>query len=173
MIDAAIVDGVSSLMTFFAGLLPSGRIEMQRERNPLSGAAPNYRCYLCADGREIAIGALEPPFWRELLERIDAPQALWEGYADPAAWAEQGDVLARLFASRSQAEWCALLEGSDACFAPVLPLDEAAGHVHMRQRGVYQEVDGQLQAAPAPRFSRTPGKARRTLRIVKADARWD
>ena len=173
VIDAAIVDGVSSLMTFFAGLLPSGRIEMQRERNPLSGAAPNYRCYLCADGREIAIGALEPPFWRELLERIDAPQALWEGCADPTAWTEQGDALARLFASRSQAEWCALLEGSDACFAPVLPLEEAAGHVHMRQRGVYQEVDGQLQAAPAPRFSRTPGKARRTLRVAEADACWD
>ncbi|UVO19738.1 CaiB/BaiF CoA transferase family protein [Stutzerimonas stutzeri] len=173
VIDAAIVDGVSSLMTFFAGLLPSGRIEMQRERNPLSGAAPNYRCYLCADGREIAIGALEPPFWRELLERIDAPQALWEGCADPTAWTEQGDALARLFASRSQAEWCTLLEGSDACFAPVLPLEEAAGHVHMRQRGIYQEVDGQLQAAPAPRFSRTPGKARRTLRVAEADARWD
>jgi len=144
VIDAAIVDGVSSLMTFFAGLLPSERIEMQRERNPLSGAAPNYRCYLCADGREIAIGALEPPFWRELLERIDAPQALWEDCADPTAWTEQG-----------------------------APFGLAAAGEQPCQRGVYQEFDGQLQAAPAPRFSRTPGKARRTLRVAEADARWD
>lgn len=172
VIDAAIVDGVSSLMSFFAGLLPDDRIDLQRERNLLGGAAPNYRCYRCADGREIAIGPLEPQFWRELLERIDAPEALWHGCADPADWAAQGRLLEQLFASRTQAEWCALLEGSDACFAPVVSLQEAAGHPHLRQRGVYQELDGLLQVAPAPRFSRTPGKARRTLRIT-ADLGWD
>ncbi|MBE7373053.1 CaiB/BaiF CoA transferase family protein [Pseudomonas lopnurensis] len=172
VIDAAIVDGVSSLMSFFAGLLPDGRIDLQRERNLLGGAAPNYRCYRCADGREIAIGPLEPQFWRELLERIDAPEILWRGCADSAGWQEQGRVLAQLFASRTQAEWCALLEGSDACFAPVVPLEEAAAHPHLRQRGVYQELDGLLQVAPAPRFSRTPGKARRTLR-AQPDVGWD
>lgn len=172
VIDAAIVDGVSSLMTFFAGLLPSGRIDLQRDRNPLAGAAPNYRCYRCADGREIAIGPLEPQFWRELLERIDAPEALWAGCADPAEWPAQGELLERLFATRTQAEWCALLEGSDACFAPVLELAEAARHPHLRQRGVYQDLDGILQATPAPRFSRTPGKARRTLRC-EPEAGWD
>lgn len=173
IIDAAIVDGVSSLMSFFAGLLPEGRIDLQRERNPLAGAAPNYRCYVCADGREIAIGALEPQFWGELLERIDAPECLWNACGDPATWDEQGAALAQLFVGRTQAEWCALLEGSDACFAPVLPLQEAAQHVHLRERGVYEEFDGLLQVAPAPRFSRTPGKARRTLRVANADARWD
>ncbi|WP_278361751.1 CaiB/BaiF CoA transferase family protein [Stutzerimonas kunmingensis] len=172
VIDAAIVDGVSSLMTFFAGLLPSGRIDMQRERNPLAGAAPNYRCYRCADGREIAIGPLESQFWHELLERIDAPEALWAGCADPVKWPVQSDLLERLCATRTRAEWCALLEGSDACFAPVLDLEEAAQHPHLRQRGVYQEVEGVLQAAPAPRFSRTPGKARRTLRCG-AEEGWD
>lgn len=172
VIDAAIVDGVSSLMTFFAGLLPSGRIDMQRERNPLAGAAPNYRCYRCADAREIAIGPLEPQFWHELLERIDAPEALWAGCADPVEWPVQSELLGRLFATRTRAEWCALLEGSDACFAPVLELDEAAQHPHLRQRGVYQDVEGVLQAAPAPRFSRTLGKARRTLRCG-AEEGWD
>ncbi len=172
VIDAAIVDGVSSLMTFFAGLLPSGRIDMQRERNPLAGAAPNYRCYRCADGREIAIGPLETQFWHELLERIDAPEALWAGCADPGEWPVQSELLERLFATRTRAEWCALLEGSDACFAPVLELEEAAQHPHLRQRGVYQDVEGVLQAAPAPRFSRTPGKARRTLRCG-AEEGWD
>ena len=172
VIDAAIVDGVSSLLTFFAGLLPSGRIDLQRDRNPLAGAAPNYRCYRCADGREIAIGPLEPQFWRELLERMDAPEALWAGCADPAEWPAQGELLERLFATRTQAEWCALLEGSDACFAPVLELADAPQHPHLRQRGVYQELDGMMQAAPAPRFSRTPGKARRTLRC-EPEAGWD
>ncbi|MCQ4261311.1 carnitine dehydratase [Stutzerimonas stutzeri] len=172
VIDAAIVDGVSSLMTFFAGLLPGGRINMRRERNPLAGAAPNYRCYRCADGREIAIGPLELQFWRELLERIDAPEALWAGFDEPSKWPEQAKLLERLFITRTQAEWCALLEGSDACFAPVLELAGAAQHPHMRQRGVYQELDGVLQAAPAPRFSRTPGKARRTLRC-SPDEGWD
>ena len=172
VIDAAIVDGVSSLMTFFAGLLPSGQIDMQRERNPLAGAAPNYRCYRCADGREISIGPLEPQFWRELLERLDAPEALWAGCEDPAGWPELAELLERLFLTRTQAEWCALLEGSDACFAPVLELAEASQHAHLRQRGVYQELDGMLQAAPAPRFSRTPGKARRTLRCSRGEG-WD
>ncbi|MGE4404677.1 CaiB/BaiF CoA transferase family protein [Pseudomonas sp.] len=172
VIDAAIVDGVSSLMSFFAGLLPDGRIDLQHERNLLGGAAPHYRCYRCADGREIAIGPLEAQFWRELLERIDAPEALWHGCADPADWAAQGRLLEQLFASRTQAEWCALLEGSDACFAPVVPLQEAARHPHLRQRGVYQELDGLLQVAPVPRFSRTPGKARRTLRITP-ELGWD
>ncbi|MCQ4295148.1 CoA transferase [Pseudomonas stutzeri] len=172
VIDAAIVDGVSSLMTFFAGLLPSGRIDMQRERNPLAGAAPNYRCYRCADEREIAIGPLEPQFWQELLERIDAPEALWVGCVDPAEWPAQTELLKRLFATRTRDEWCALLEGSDACFAPVLELGEAAQHPHLRQRGVYQELEGLVQAAPAPRFSRTPGKARPTLRGGDAEG-WD
>jgi len=172
VIDAAIVDGVSSLMTFFAGLLPSGRIDLQRDRNPLAGAAPNYRCYRCADGREIAIGPLEPQFWRELLVRMDAPEALWAGCVDPAEWPAQGELLERLFATRTQAEWCALLEGSDACFAPVLELADAPQHPHLRKRGVYQELDGMMQAAPAPRFSRTPGKARRTLRCSTNEG-WD
>ncbi len=81
-------------------------------------------------------------------------------------------MLERLFATRTQAEWCALLEGSDACFAPVLELVDAPQHPHLRQRGVYQELDGMMQAAPAPRFSRTPGKARRTLRCSTNEG-WD
>ncbi|VXC59178.1 CaiB/BaiF CoA-transferase family protein [Pseudomonas sp. 9Ag] len=157
VVDAAIVDGVSSMMTLFAGLLPSGAISLERDRNLLAGAAPHYRCYTCADGRDIAIGPLEPQFLAELMQRIDAPDLLRQGCNDPALWAEQSEALASLFASRTQVEWCALLEGSDACFAPVLNLEEAAQHPHMRERGVYHDIDGALHAAPAPRFSRTPG----------------
>jgi len=165
VVDAAIVDGVSSLMSFFAG----SRLELARERNLLGGAAPYYRCYACADGREIAVGPLEPQFFSELVERIGAPASLYEGREDPANWAEHAQCLAELFASRTQAEWCALLEGSDACFAPVLTLDEAPQHPHLQARGVYQELGGMQQVAPAPRLSRTPGQARPALRL-DADA---
>lgn len=160
VVDAAIVDGVSSMMTFFAGLLPSGAISLERDRNLLSGAAPHYRCYTCADGRDIAVGPLEPQFFAELMRRIDAPESLLKGCADPDHWQEQSAELAELFASRTQADWCALLQGTDACFAPVLTLEEAAQHPHLKERGVYRDIDGALHAAPAPRFSRTPGSIR-------------
>ncbi|THG81673.1 CoA transferase [Pseudomonas sp. A-1] len=168
VVDAAIVDGVSSLMSFFAG----GSLSMQRERNLLGGAAPHYRCYRCADGGEIAVGPLEPQFLRELLERIEAPEQLYAGCDDPAEWAAQGECLAALFARRTRDEWCALLEGTDACFAPVLTLDEAPQHPHLQARGVYREVDGQLQVAPAPRLSRTPGEARASVRLAADAPLW-
>ncbi|MGA6097471.1 CaiB/BaiF CoA transferase family protein [Stutzerimonas marianensis] len=170
VIDAAIVDGVSSMMSFFAGLLPSGAISLQRDRNLLAGAAPHYRCYTCADGRDIAIGPLEPQFLSELAQRIQAPDNLLQDVRDPDRWAVQGEHLAALFASRTQAAWCELLEGTDACFAPVLTLEEAAQHPHMQARGVYRDIDGALHAAPAPRFSRTPGAIRDS---VEASEGWD
>lgn len=170
VVDAAIVDGVSSMMSFFAGLLPSGAISLERDRNMLSGAAPHYRCYTCADGLDIAVGPLEPQFFAELMRRIDAPESLRQGCNDAALWEEQSEQLAALFASRTQADWCALLEGSDACFAPVLTLEEAAQHPHMQQRGVYRDIDGALHAAPAPRFSRTPGAITDSTEDV---AGWD
>ena len=168
VVDAAIVDGVSSLMSFFAG----SSLSLARERSLLAGAAPYYRCYTCADGREIAVGPLEPQFYRELLERSGAPEHLYEGREEPANWARQGECLAELFATRTQAEWCALLEGSDACFAPVLTLDEAPQHPHLQARGVYQQLDGRLQMAAAPRLSRTPGQARPSLRLDAAAPVW-
>ncbi|GAB6387757.1 CaiB/BaiF CoA transferase family protein [Stutzerimonas marianensis] len=170
VIDAAIVDGVSSMMSFFAGLLPSGAISLQRDRNLLAGAAPHYRCYTCADGRDIAIGPLEPQFLSELAQRIQAPDNLLQDVRDPDRWAAQGEHLAALFARRTQADWCELLEGTDACFAPVLTLEEAAQHPHMQARGVYRDINGALHAAPAPRFSRTPGAIRDS---VEASEGWD
>ncbi len=170
VIDAAIVDGVSSMMSFFAGLLPSGAISLQRDRNLLAGAAPHYRCYTCADGRDIAIGPLEPQFLSELAQRIQAPDNLLQDVRDPDRWAAQGEHLAALFASRTQADWCELLEGTDACFAPVLTLEEAAQHPHMQARGVYRDIDGALHAAPAPRFSRTPGAIKKSFQAATG---WD
>jgi alpha-methylacyl-CoA racemase len=162
VVDAAIVDGVTSLMTMFAGLLPSGRASVDRERNLLGGAAPFYRCYLCSDGREIAIGAIEPHFYSELLQKSGAPDALKSDQYDELNWEERAALLAELFVTRTAAEWQALLEGTEACFAPVLALQEVPAHPHMAARAAYIDHDGLLQAAPAPRFSRTPGSIQAT-----------
>ncbi len=157
VVDAAIVDGVSSLMTLFAGLLPSGVISLDPDKNPLGGKAPFYRCYECADGRYVSVGPIEPQFYAELLQRIGAPDSLKGRQNDRANWSERQDAFAELFRQKSRDEWCALLEGTDACFAPVLTYQESLSHPHMVARNAYVEVDGLEQAAPAPRFSRTPG----------------
>jgi alpha-methylacyl-CoA racemase len=157
VIDASIVDGVASLMTFFAGLLPSGSVSLERDKNFVSGAAPFYRCYLCADGREIAIGAIEPKFYAELVARIDAEDGFKVDQNDPSTWPKRSEQLAAIFATKTRDEWCALLEGCDACFAPVLSLRESFEHAHTMERGVYVKRDGYHHAAATPRFSRTPG----------------
>ena len=157
IVDAAIIDGVSSMMTMFTGLLPSGRISVDRDRNLLGGAAPFYRCYRCADGKEISIGPLESHFYRELLDRIEAPERLRAAQYDSNNWSERAADLADIFATRTSEEWRHALEGTDVCFAPVLSVVEAPTHPHMHERNVYVNHDGVLQVAPAPRFSRTPG----------------
>lgn len=160
VVDAAIVDGVTSLMSFFFGLPPSAIRTTQRGKGLLGGAAHFYRCYTCKDGREISVGAIEPQFYAELCARAGAPAELREGQMDPANWESHADELAALFATRTQAEWCALLEGTDACLAPVVQLDEAREHPHMKARAAYLEHGGRWHTAPAPRFGRTPGKIR-------------
>ena len=160
VVDAAIVDGVTSLMSFFYGQPPSAIRTTTRGAGLLGGAAHFYRCYACKDGKEITVGAIEPQFYAELLDRADAPEALREGQLDPANWDDYTEKLAALFATRTQAEWNELLEGTDACFAPVVPLDAVKDHPHMEARGAYVEHDGRWHTAPAPRFDRTPNTIR-------------
>lgn len=155
VVDAAIVDGTASLMSFFSGLLPSGKIDMRQGHNLLGGAAPWYRCYMCSDGRQIAIGALEPNFYQELVRRSGAGEGLLKQESSAEGQAIQTRHWAQLFAQRSRDEWCELLEDSDACFAPVLELEESPDHPHMAARQTWQKIDGVLHSAPAPRFSRT------------------
>jgi alpha-methylacyl-CoA racemase len=157
VIDASIVDGVASLMTFFAGLVPRGSMSLERDENFLGGAAPFYRCYLCADGKEIAVGAIEPKFYAELLSRIAGNDGWRSDQNDPATWCQRSEQLAAIFATKTRDEWCTLLEATDACFAPVLTLQESFAHPHLRERNVYVMRDGYHHAAAAPRFSRTPG----------------
>ena len=155
VVDAAIVDGVSSLMTMFAGLIPSGGISLDPDKNLLGGRAPFYQCYECADGKYIAIGSLEPHFYAELLDRLGASAQLQKRQHDVSAWAADSDEIALLVKQKSREEWCTILEGTDACFAPVLTYEESLAHSHIQARGTHVNVDGLTQAAPAPRFSRT------------------
>lgn len=162
VVDAAIVDGVTSLMSFFFGAREVPHLSTERGKGMLGGAAHFYRCFTCADGKEISLGSIEPQFYAEMLAKAGAPAELAQGQMNPANWDDYAEKLAALFLTRTQAEWCDLLEGSDACFAPVLALDEARSHPHMQARGGYVEHDGAWHTAPAPRFSRTPGSVRST-----------
>lgn len=155
VVDAAIVDGAASLMSVFSGILARDPRGMDKGRLFLDGAAPFYRCYECADGRFVAVGPIEPHFWRELVERIGA-EGLGAQY-DQEAWPADAEALAAIFRTRTRDEWAALLEGTDACFAPVLDLAEAPDHPHMAARGSFSDAHGLIQPAVAPRLSRTPG----------------
>ncbi len=155
VIDAAMVDGAALLMSMLHGFRAAGVWREERGTNLLDGGAPFYDTYETADGRYVAFGAIEPKFFAELLERTgadlgDARQM------DRARWPEQRAALAEVVRGRTQAEWCELLEGTDACFAPVLTMTGAADHPHNRHRGTFVEVAGVAQPGPAPRFSRTP-----------------
>ncbi|MDJ0642300.1 MAG: CaiB/BaiF CoA-transferase family protein [Erythrobacter sp.] len=160
VVDAAIVDGATSLMSFFFGVRTRPFLTTERGKGMLSGGAHFYRCFTCADGKEVSVGAIEPQFYAELLAKSGAPAELAEAQMNPANWDDYADKLTALFKTKTQAEWTELLEGSDACFAPVLSLDEARDHPHMKARGAFVEHDGEWHTAPAPRFSRTPGSVR-------------
>ena len=160
VVDAAIVDGATSLMSFFFGARHNPFLTTLRGKGMLGGAAHFYRCFACADGKEVSVGAIEPQFYAELLAKSGAAQELSEGQMNPANWDDYTQKLAALFKTRTRDEWTAILEGSDACFAPLLTLEEAREHPHMKARGTYVEHDGEWHTAPAPRFSRTQGAVR-------------
>ena len=156
MVDAAMVDGAALLTTQLHELLAAGLWTDRRATNLLDGAAPFYTVYETADARHLAVGALEPQFWAELLERIGLPADDLPAQLDRDAWPLVRERLAAVFRTRTRDEWCRLLEGTDACVAPVLSLLEAPSHPHNPARTTFVEVGNVTQPAPAPRFSRTP-----------------
>ncbi|HJU14839.1 MAG TPA: CaiB/BaiF CoA-transferase family protein [Stellaceae bacterium] len=155
VVDAAMIDGAASLMTAFHGMVAAGLVRHERGTNFLDSGAHFYEVYECADGRHISAAPIEGKFYAELLRRLDLDPAELPPQMERASWPAAKKRLAALFKTRTQAEWCALLEGTDACFAPVLSTNEAPSHPHHRARGTYVEIDGIVQGAPAPRFSRT------------------
>lgn len=167
VVDTAMVDGAASLTAFLHGLLAMGAWTTERGTNLLDGAAPYYDTYRCADGRYLAIGALEPQFFAELCERLGLDVSEWPQH-DRDAWPDQKRRLAELIATKPRDEWAALFADSDACVAPVLDLEEAPRHPHNEARGSFVEVDGVTQPAPAPRFSRTPGGVARPAPVPGA-----
>ncbi|HXF47513.1 MAG TPA: CaiB/BaiF CoA-transferase family protein [Burkholderiaceae bacterium] len=156
VVDAAMVEGAASLMAMFYGLHAAGTWRTERGSNLLDGGAPFYSVYETADGQYVSVAALEPKFFAELAQRIGLDDEFVAKQYDVQTWPRLRARLAEIFRSRTRDAWCALLEGSDACFAPVLSMQEAPRHPHNVSRGVFVEIDGYPQPAPAPRFSRTP-----------------
>jgi alpha-methylacyl-CoA racemase len=156
VVDAAMVDGTALLMAPFYGASAMGFWSDERGTNLLDSGAPYYDVYRCADGAELAVGALEPQFFAALLEVLGLDPADVPEQSDVARWPELRERLAVAIASQPRDHWLLAAEGRDACLAPVLTMGEAAHHPHVRARGTVVEVDGVPQPAPAPRFSRTP-----------------
>ncbi len=160
VVDAAMVDGAASLMTMFYGMRAAGMWQAERGINVLDTGAPWYGSYECADGDYICIGSIETKFYAELLEKLGLDAKILPRQHDRARWGELQAAFGAAFRTRTRAEWCSIMEGSDICFAPVLNLDEAPQHPHMQARQTFVAPNGVTQPAPAPRFSRTPGAIR-------------
>ncbi len=166
VIDTAMTDGTASLLSPFYGLLALDMWTTDRESNKLDGGAHFYGSYECSDGKYISIGSIEPQFYALLLEKsgLDDPALLAQ--QDQAAWPELRQKLESLFKTRTRAQWCEIMEGTDICFAPVLDLAEAPNHPHNKARDTFVEIDGVVQPAPAPRFSRTQSAIQSSAALV-------
>jgi alpha-methylacyl-CoA racemase len=175
VVDAAMTDGTALLSSFFYGMKAMGRWGNDRGANLLDGAAHFYDTYACADGKFVAIGAIEPNFYAELLKRCGIEDPSFKDQMDASGWPLLKDKLTQIFQTRTREAWCEILEGTDACFAPVLDWDEAPLHPHNVARGTYVDVDGVMQPAPAPRFSRTENampKPAQAASLEEALAAW-
>jgi alpha-methylacyl-CoA racemase len=155
VVDAAMTDGAALLGAMMYGLRGFGQWTDAREANLLDGGAPFYDTYACADGKFISVGAIEPQFYAQLLALTGASDPSFSAQWRTRDWPGLKRKFAALFATRSRDAWCALLEGTDVCFAPVLDLGEAPRHPHNAARHTFVDVAGVVQPAPAPRFSRT------------------
>jgi alpha-methylacyl-CoA racemase len=157
VIDCAMSDGAASLMAMFYGFKASGAWTEGRRSNLLDGGAHFYDTYQCSDGKWVSIGSIEPQFYALLVEKTGISDPAFKSQMDRGAWPDLKAKLAAVIATKTRDEWCALMEATDVCFAPVLDLDEAPRHAHNVARQTFVEVAGVTQPAPAPRFSRTPG----------------
>jgi len=153
VIDAAMTEGAAYIGTFTAIMSASGMWSQSRGVNMLDGGAPNYRCYECSDGKYVAVGALEPQFWKALVETLDLDPATIGSPYDSRDWPKLTKILIATFASRGRDEWDKLFQDKDACVSPVLDMDEAPSYPHNVARGSHVKVDDITVAGPVPRFS--------------------
>ncbi len=170
VIDAAMVDGAASLMAMFFSMAGRG-FNDQRGSNMLDGGAHFYNTYETKDGKHVCVGAIEPQFYAELVEKSGVDANRFGPQMDAAQWDGFKEELAEVFKTKTRDEWCAIMEGSDVCFAPVLSILEAPAHPHNQHRATFVDVDGVTQPAPAPRFSRTKAEISHAARVPGADTR--
>ena len=170
VIDAAMVDGAAALMAMFFSMAGNG-FKDQRGSNMLDGGAHFYNTYETKDGEYVCVGAIEPQFYAELVEKSGVDANRFGPQMDAGQWAPFKDELAEVFKQKTRDEWCAIMEGSDVCFAPVLSILEAPQHPHNKHRATFVDVDGVTQPAPAPRFSRTQAEISHAARPPGADTR--
>ena len=169
VVDTAMVDGASMLMAMLYGMKDQGMWTNTRGDNMLDGGAHFYGCYECSDGRHVSIGSIEPQFYALLRETLGLDDAAFDAQHDKTGWPDLKRRLADVFRTKTRDEWVAIMEGTDICFAPVLDLDEAPRHPHNTARDTFVDVDGVVQPAPAPRFSRTPAGVPRGAPAVGGD----
>lgn len=160
-VDAAMIDGVSHMMSAFIAFTQQGTWTENRADNIVDGGSPDYGCYACADGKFVAVGAMEPQFYTALLDVLGLDPAAIPDRRDRGNWPALRGLFADRFRQKTRAEWVAAMAGRDACFSPVLTIAEAWTHPQMEVRHVHQKLDGLIHPAPAPRLSRTPGSLRR------------
>ena len=158
VVDTAMTDGATSLMSMFFGFMASGMWEDDRYRNMLDSGAHFYDTYECSDGKFISIGSIEPQFYALLREKAGLDEAAYDAQMDKSKWPELKDKIAAVFKTKSRDEWCGIMEGTDICFAPVLSIGEAKDHPHNKARETIVEIDGVVQPNVAPRFFGTPSE---------------
>ncbi|MGX9390582.1 CaiB/BaiF CoA transferase family protein [Nitrobacteraceae bacterium UC4446_H13] len=173
VVDTAMCDGAASLMSMFFDFSAIGRWREERDSNMLDGGAHFYGVYECKDGQFVSIGSIEPQFYALLRKLAGLDDAAYDAQMDAKGWPALKEKLTAVFKSKTRDEWCAIMEGSDVCFAPILTMSEAKQHPHMKAREVFITRHGIPQPAPAPRFSRTPSTVREPVTanlgdIVKA-----
>lgn len=170
VVDCAMVDGAIQQMWMFQGMLAAGAWDDgAREANLLDGGAYFYDCYECADGGFISLGAIEPRFHATMITLLGLDPRDFTDQHDKTLWPALKQAIAAAVRTKSRDEWCGIMEGTDACFAPVLRMSEAPAHPANVARECFVEIDGVVQAAPAPRFSRTPSRVRRSAQVPGED----
>lgn len=170
VVDAAMTDGAALLSSMMYGMHAAGAWSNRRGENMLDGGAHFYGVYACADGKHVSIGSIEPQFYAQLLRLTGITDPQFTAQGDMNNWPLLKERLAQVFLTKSRAQWCALMEGSDVCFAPVLDWDEAPQHAHNQARQTFVTVDGVVQPAPAPRFSQTPTRGPRSAEAGRDDS---
>lgn len=169
VIDSAMIDGAASLMAMFFTMSAGGMFTDQRGTNLLDGGAPFYDTYETSDGKYVSLGSIEPQFYALLKEKAGLDEATFGAQMDPSRWGNQKAKLTEIMKTKTRDEWCEIMEGSDVCFAPVLSIWEAPDHPHNKHRNGFLNIDGVVQPAPSPRFSRTQAEVRHGARVPGQD----